>query len=212
MILVVDDQVSFQASYNLFGDVVISIYDGPWFVDEAVLFVRLDTQLLPSKIKYSSLPALEADGREVNAVCANFYIRESLTKIFVISPERDDLSIEVDQCANYVTYRPRLSIPEIISIAFLYPMPIVGVGSGIVTNTILAVEGGLQSAPSYLHESATLQHHLKVKAAGKDSGGRSHRRERTHGFDIEVIPARKEYVTISRFLVKLCFYWTDPAR
>ena len=155
----------------------VSVDFCPWLVDEAIRLILLNTQLRSTEIEDNTLASLETDRWEVNAVWADLDVCESLAKVLVVAPERDDLSVEVDQSADDVADRPRLAITKIIAITFLDSMAIVGVGCRIIANAILTVERRLQRAPPDLHEATAFQHDFEVEAASEDTGRRSDRRE-----------------------------------
>lgn len=155
----------------------VSVHFGPWLVDEAIRFILLHAQLGSTKIEDNALTSLEAYRWEVNAVWANLDVGESLAEVLVVAPERDDLSVEVDQRADDVADGPRLAITKIVSIAFLHSVAIVSVGCWIVADAVLAVEGRLQSAPANLHEAAAFQHNFVVESTSEDTGRCPDRRE-----------------------------------
>lgn len=75
-------------------------------------------------------------------------------------------------------------------------MAIVREGRLIVSDAILTIECRLKGAPSYLHQATALQHYFIVEATFEHACRRSDGGERAHGFNIEVVPACENDVSV----------------
>jgi len=78
------------------GYLFVAAYFASWLVNETIELVLRNFHLLLAKIEYNSLALFERNCREINTILANFNIRKSLSQILVVSPKRNDFSIEIN--------------------------------------------------------------------------------------------------------------------
>lgn len=119
----------------------------------------------------------------------------------MISPKLNYFLIEVYKCTYNITNRPSFPIRQIIFIPFLDSIPIISIGSLIISNSPLRIKRCLQSSPTYLHQATCFKLDLIVISSGKDACVGSDRCETTNSFYIKIISPRENNVSICAFRI-----------